>query len=579
MRLRVLLLFFTDPRRAFSSSVAALSAVVREAGHEPLALEVFRKYRIDRVAEHIDKLAPDVVGASCMTRDWPGAAALLARLQGRAYVVVGGYHASLAPHDVAACEAVDAIAIGEGERPLTWLLAALADTTTTAPRPTTPQPTAPHPLLPTRPGLWVKQSDGWSDPIPQADPVPDIATVPWWDYEVFGSVEQIIEDGINTFGPVVDGYLPTRAGRGCPFSCAYCSAPRWGSLHELSDRQKRNHRPVDHLCDELAALRDRYRPEGFEFWDEHFPVDLDWLERFAHEYPRRVGLPFKVEMHPSAASRKRLTLLRQAGCVLFHCGIEAGDEIFRREVLNRRTSQARLQQVFDDCRALGLQTSASLMTMLPGETREQMRATTQMLHQLRPGSFMWSTYHPLPGTVLGDAAVERWPGPARRTFEDYDDVQTRTPARVDRLERAETFAELGQLQGELVQIALDRRGDNSARSRARPVEIPPVRRPASEALARRHGLAPPGAPPQRARAMVAAVDDRGLVLEVEHPAFARHEIRLAPLDGARHFVQTNKLGLSYRGRQAPPALQQLLRDMAARLNDVDLEALRVAYDK
>lgn len=565
--MKVLLLFFTDPPRAFSSSVAALSAVVRQAGHEPLALELHRKLEIDRVVQHIDKLAPDVIGVSTMTRDWPGANALLSRLAGDPYIVVGGYHASLAPRDVAACAAVDAICIGEGERPFTALLNALAVGTRS---------------LPSLPGLWVKQANGWVDPIPGADPVPDIASLPWWDYDVFGEVAQIIGTGINTFGPHADGYLPTRAGRGCPFTCAYCSAPRWGKLQGFADRDKRNTRPVAHLCDELASLRDRHAPEGFEFWDEHFPLDLEWLRELAREYPRRVGLPFKVEMHPSAASRERLELLRDAGCVLFHCGIEAGDESFRREVLNRRTPDAKLQQVFDDCRELGLETSASLMTMLPGETRKNTSSTTALLHRLRPDSFMWSTYHPLPGTVLGDAAVASWPGPARERFDDYDDVHTQTPARVDSVERAETFRELGELQSQLVVLAARRKGVEP-RTRARPVEIPLPKRPPSARLAALLGLAPAdagdGRPDNsRARAKLASFEQGVLTVEIEHPAFASREIQLAALGGSRHFVESTRLGLSYRGREAPPELLDLLRNMAVQLGDIGIEELRAAAE-
>jgi anaerobic magnesium-protoporphyrin IX monomethyl ester cyclase len=565
--MRVLFLFFTDPPRAFSSSVAALSAVVRQAGHEPLALEVHRKLEIDRVAAHIDGLAPDVVGVSTMTRDWPGASALLTRLHGDPYVVVGGYHASLAPRDVASCAAVDAICIGEGERPITALLAALA----AGERPQE-----------TLPGLWVKQAQGWVDPIPGADPVPDIASLPWWDYDVFGEVAQIIETGVNTFGPHADGYLPTRAGRGCPFTCAYCSAPRWGKLQSFADRDKRNTRPVAHLCEELASLRDRHAPEGFEFWDEHFPLDVTWLRELAREYPRRVGLPFKVEMHPSAATRERLELLREAGCVLFHCGIEAGDERFRREVLNRRTPDAKLQQVFDDCRELGLETSASLMTMLPGETRRHTSSTTALLHRLRPDSFMWSTYHPLPGTVLGDAAVARWPGPARERFDDYDDVQTLTPPMVDSVERADTFRELGELQAQLVVLAGRRKGARP-RTRARPVEIPQPKRPVSSRLAALLGLAPPDGAiddvGSRARAKLASFTQGVLTVEVEHAAFASREIQLAAREGSRHFVEAARLGLSYRGREAPAELLELLRNMATQLGDLTIDELRAAAEE
>ncbi len=605
--LRVVLLFYTEPRRAFSSSVAALAPVVRAAGHHAEAIEIFREYKIDHVAAHLREMAPDVLAISAMTRDWPGAHALLDRLDfprrgsraseelvlagaesgeaGQAeasqtgasradgpYVVVGGYHASLAPQEVAECARVDAVCIGEGERPLRRLLDALAQGRA---------PTASYE------GLWVRgdgregeagfSNAGFPDPIPSSDTEPNIETLLPWDYEVFGDVTESLQAGINTFGPLVDGFLPTRAGRGCPFSCAYCSAPRWGALGGF--RRTQNTRSVDHLCDELASLRDRYSPEGFEFWDEHFPVAIEWLEEFAETYPARVGLPFKVEMHPNAATRQRLELLKKAGCSLFHCGIEAGDESFRRSVLQRRTPDVRLQAVFDDCRAIGLETSASLMTMLPGETRAQQAKTTQLLHRLRPGSFMWSNYHPLPGTPLGEAAVAHWPGPAREKFNDYDQVISASPPSVTDGERDQTFRELGALQASLVRKAAAKakqRAIDEGRGtpwRARPIEVPPAMESVKEELATLLGWGPATVSPLVAESVCW---ERGLMrLVVRHADFGAAEIRIDDGQGGA-FLRTAQLGISYAGKEAHPTLLDALQHLQGRLGSQSLQALREA---
>lgn len=529
--MQVLFLFFTDPPKPFSSSVAALSAVVRNAGHTPLALEIPRRGSIDAVVREVEAREADVIAVSAMSRDWPGAWALLERLQTTAFVVVGGYHATLAPHDVARCDRVDGIAIGEGERPLARLLEQLDAGAVT-----------------TGPGMWVRRHDAFTDALPSADPELDIAALPAWDYEVFGGPSR----GLNTFGPVVDGYLPTRASRGCPFSCAYCSAPTWGKVMGFDRKAMRNVRPVDHLIAEHVELASRHTLEGFEFWDEHFPVSLPWLRELAREYPRRVGLPFKVEMHPNAATRERLGLLAEAGCALFHCGVEAGDETLRRETLNRRTDDATLQRVFDDARALGLETSASLMTQLPGETRAQASATMGLLRAVRPGSFMWSTYQPLPATPLGDAAMPQWPGPARERFDDYDEAVSRTPAMQTSAERAQTFAELGVLQAELV---------TAAGGTPRPVDVPAADS-APEALVRLLG-----------RAVEAARwEDDALQLWLPE---GRVEVR-ARVEGQRAYVTTDHLAISHRGRDASPSLRAVLDALALRLEDVRWSELRGA---
>lgn len=545
--MKVVFVFFTAPPSPFSSSVAALAPVVRAAGHEPEARMVERTEAIEPVVRDLLARDADVIAVSSMTRDWPGARALLERLapHTKAIRVVGGYHASLAPRDVAASAAVDAIVIGEGERPLVRLLEQLG---------------AGAPLK-SGPGLWARKGDRFDGAIPGADSEPDIADLPWWDYDLFGDMRAHLDRGVNTFGPIADRYLPVRASRGCPYSCAYCSAPAWGKLGGFAEKERRNRRPVDHLCAELESLVAAYDPEGFEFWDEHFPLDLDWLREFARTYPALVGRPFKVEMHPRAATRERLELLAEAGIALFHCGVEAGDADLRRTVLNRRTTDEQLQRVFDDCRALGIPTSASLMTTLPKESRAMAHSTVGLLRKLRPDSFMWSNYQALPGTVLGEAAVSHWPGPSGETFADHDPPAWTEAPPMSEAECAATFAEIRSLQLELVAAASENE------DRPRPVDVPaPAKALSPESIAPLLGL--------DAGALVEAVaGDDGLLLTLERDDIGRATIVVAPRDEGRHYVTSRHLGLSYRGSEAPPALLRLLERMARVAGAVSMDQL------
>ena len=593
--MRVLFVFFARPATPFSTSVAALAAVVRRCGHVPEAIGFSLDATIEEAARRVEARDADVVAVSAMSRDWPGARALLERLRPGPFRVVGGYHASLAPEDVARSAAVDAICIGEGERPLAALLAALERG---APR---------GPL----PGLWLRGPSGaFEGPPPAADPEPDIAALPRWDYEALGEVPAMLDRGINTFGATLDRFLPVRASRGCPYACAYCSAPTWERVagfgrgasgagrrlrvasHDVAshsvashsvasdDVPFRNTRPVDHLCDELADLRDAYAPEGFELWDEHFPVDLAWLDELAERYPRRVGLPFKVEMHPNAASRARLERLAAAGCVLFHCGVEAGDAELRRRTLNRRCSEETLQRVFDDCRALGIATSASVMTALPGETYAMAHATVELLERLRPDSFMWSTYMPLPFTPLGDAAMAGgWPGPARERLGDRS-FRSRTPPAMSPDERARIHEELAALQRATVRAAA------GPGERARPVATPTDRMPselaagvggagdATDALATRLGLGRRGAPlGQTPRVEGARWDGSQLQLTLRSAAFPPHRVFVGERGAGPAFVTSAHLRLSHAGAEAPRALRDALETLAERLGEARLDEL------
>lgn len=402
--MRVVFVALSEPYSPYSPPIAALSAAVRAAGHEPVLLSLPLATTVASAAERIAQAHGEVVAVTMMSRDWPGVRSLLPRVKasGHPFTVVGGYHATLAARDVATCTAVDAIGIGEGELALPALLDRLAEG-------------APGSSFP---GMWIRGPRGFEEPIPSGHPGPDIAALPAWDYEVMGGVGALLDHGVNIFGDRRDRFLPVRASRGCPYDCTFCSAPRWGDAAGYDERGVRNVKPVDALCTELAALRDAHDPDGYEFWDEHFPIDLAWLRELATEYPRRVGRPFRAEMHPSAASRERLELLARAGCVLFHCGVESGDADYRRRVLRRHSTDETLVRVFDDVRALGMETSASCMMGCPGETVQQVEATLTLLRRLRPDHVFCSKYQPLPGTVLGDEAV---PGPVveLERFDDY----------------------------------------------------------------------------------------------------------------------------------------------------------------
>jgi anaerobic magnesium-protoporphyrin IX monomethyl ester cyclase len=314
--------------------------------------------------------------------------------------------------------------------------------------------------------MWLRVGGVFVDPIPQSAPGPDISTLPRWDYEVMGGVDRLLEFGVNIFGDRRDRFLPRRASRGCPYDCTFCSAPRWGGAAGYDRHGTRNVWPVEDLCRDLAELRDRHAPDGFEFWDEHFPVDLEWLRELAREYPRRVGLPFRAEMHPSAATPERLELLARAGCVLFHCGVEEGDPEFRRRVLNRRSSDALLQRVFDDVRSFGMETSASVMVACPGETAAQIESTLALLRRLRPDHIFCSKYQPLPGTALGDAVASA-PAVQLQRFDEYRQrAPLHDPRSIDDTLHAHLFEQFDILKRDLA-------AEKSGRSAGRPVDTPP----------------------------------------------------------------------------------------------------------
>ena len=198
--MKVVFVALSEPQSPYSPPVAALSAAVRAAGHESVFLGFPLASRVRDASEAIAAAAGDVVAVTMMSRDWPGVRSLLPLVKGAtgAFMVVGGYHATLAARQVAECAAVDAICIGEGE----VCFPALLDQLERGEQPRT------------FPGMWLRGDEGFTPPLPPGAPALDIASLVPWDHEVLGGVERLLDHGVNIFGDR-DRFLPWRASRGC----------------------------------------------------------------------------------------------------------------------------------------------------------------------------------------------------------------------------------------------------------------------------------------------------------------------------------------------------------------------------
>ena len=110
-----------------SMGPATIGAYLRERGHGAALLRVAPDAGPDQVAAGVGREAPDLVGVSISTRQWPRAREVIGGLRRRLDVPVlaGGLHATFAPETVLAAEGFDWVCIGEGEGATLDLLAAL----------------------------------------------------------------------------------------------------------------------------------------------------------------------------------------------------------------------------------------------------------------------------------------------------------------------------------------------------------------------------------------------------------------------------------------------------------------------
>ncbi len=179
--------------------------------------------------------------------------------------------------------------------------------------------------------------------------------------------------------------------RGCPYHCNWCAKPIWG--------QRYNVRSPENVVAELKWLKETYHPDHIWFVDDIMGLKPGWLHRFAdlvEEQDARV--PFKSLNRADLLLRDgEIEALKQAGCQIVWIGAESGSQ----KILDAMEKGTRVEQIYEvTCRLhqCGIQVGFFLQFGYPGETREDIEKTLQMVRDCRPDDIGMSVSYPLPGT-------------------------------------------------------------------------------------------------------------------------------------------------------------------------------------
>ena len=180
--------------------------------------------------------------------------------------------------------------------------------------------------------------------------------------------------------------------RGCPFHCNWCAKPIYG--------QRYSARSPRHVAQEMAQLKQTYTPDHLWIADDIFGLKPDWIERFAKELDARdAAIPFKCLLRADQVTERVAAALRRAQCRTAWLGAESGSQ----RILDAMEKGTRVDQIAAASRLLhaaGIEVGFFLQFGYPGETREDIELTLQMVRDCRPDDIGVSVSYPLPGTTF-----------------------------------------------------------------------------------------------------------------------------------------------------------------------------------
>lgn len=323
----------------FPFGIAYISATLKRAGYEVhcLNLNNVETDPVYAVTEAIREKDPDVCGTGAIS-PLIGAVKVIVDAARAAKPsitnVVGGGLISGALEKAVRILDVDYGIIGEGENTMIDLAGVLE-------RRGDPRKVN---------GICFLNKDGSFIKTKARDPIRDLDSLPWPDYEGMGvgtmlGFQNVIDEAAFN---MMDNprSLPMIASRSCPYACTFCFHPIGRVYRERS---------LDNFFEELDFLTGRYNINHLYICDELFTAKKDRLREFC-ERIKKYNLYWFCQLHVSLIDEECIDWMADAGCTHAGYGLEsASDKVLlsMQKKITREKIEFALKTTYD--RKIGIQ--------------------------------------------------------------------------------------------------------------------------------------------------------------------------------------------------------------------------------
>lgn len=297
-------------------------------------------------AELLSELSPDVIGFMTECDSYHHVLQIcehLKRIRPSCWVVLGGPHASaVADATMARYECIDAIVKGEGEKSLPLLLEYLE------------KDYRPVPVDAARSAMLLRNGQMQVQHLLEYRLVDNLDDLPIPAYDVYQP-----DEGEEIFMEV---------GRGCPFSCQFCStAPFWNRRQRVKSPQR--------IIDEIMLLRKLFSVERLHFTHDLFTTDRKWVVRVCEVLAKKnLPVTWTCSARTDTVDIELLQLMKSAGCRAIYFGMESGSHRMLKEIHKEIPIEHSLSML-KKCAAAGIVPNVGFILGFPTEDQASMADT------------------------------------------------------------------------------------------------------------------------------------------------------------------------------------------------------------
>jgi anaerobic magnesium-protoporphyrin IX monomethyl ester cyclase len=189
-------------------------------------------------------------------------------------------------------------------------------------------------------------------------------------------------------------HLPIMTSRGCPYQCSFCVASQmFGGGYRT--------RSPKNVVDEIEWLRDVHGAVGIYFCDDTLTLDRKRTIEMCDEMKnRKIGLPWGCQTRVDVP-KEVLVKMGEAGCQMIHFGVESGCQSIL-DAVNKSTSIEQCERAVKWAKEEGIFAAVTAIVGYPGETRDNVKQTLDLIWRLEPDDTWLCIATPYPGTELYD---------------------------------------------------------------------------------------------------------------------------------------------------------------------------------
>jgi anaerobic magnesium-protoporphyrin IX monomethyl ester cyclase len=359
-----------------------LGSSLREAGFE---IEIINSALEPDFFRHLKSNLPDAlfVALTILTPEVPDAIRIMKFVKDNSEVpvVVGGWHCTLFPEQMAESRYVDYVIPGEGEEHIVTLARQLSE---------------------------EKKPDNKIFPRKTLD----LDCLPEPDYSLEPLIEQFISsnliDAFSRYFPGPMRWLPYESSRGCPSQCTFC-------INVVAKNTRYRKKNAAKVVDEIEHIVKRFNITHLKIIDDNFFVDIARVRNICTGLlQRKLPITWDAECRcdyftESLLNDETLALAKKAGLVQLTLGIESGSQ-HTLDIMKKNITPEQAENAVRKCNQFGIVARSSFMIEVPGDTKDDIKKTIMFMNKLNQYPYFsgaLGTFRPYPKCELSEGLIKK----------------------------------------------------------------------------------------------------------------------------------------------------------------------------